>query len=1049
MTTPKLSPQASTDFWGKDGLVPFVGQVEDVNDPKQSGRVRVRCVGWHTKDKKELPTENLPWSHVGMPTTHAMQARIGGKHGLLNGCWVMGIFLDGQEAQKPFIMNTFNFVANSTDEDNKVETQGEDGTDQEGDIAFRNTMISPQTQEGNYALRMTDENAKGYGGKTDKAGNYLTSDADNPCHGKKASQSKASKEIMDGQQTKYTPTAHNANTRQADSMCGDVPHAVTDIQMKIQETLAVAQSRFTYGDIVWDNFSGNYIDLNGVFAQLTFMICNSMKGNLNSKKALANERFRSIHSTIIGPGGFTLAREWSITEVKDITASDTSDIFNAMYQMIIDALCPLIMSMLQGINNHDNGNQPPDSPEIIGANPITNIENGSSVCIASTVVDNVNTLSDQWIELALELSNEAAENQAFNMGSLGAIFNIISSASGILKFLIQQHYTGKRAFHNITGDASQDLLTKSKKCRMDRIYNTEMGAMSSLMGLVDALSGESSGSNTGGGSGSGSSNNNNFADRLELVGFGGLAADSFTGETRTEVCEGATTPVEPDPGPDPEPGPTPTPTPGPGPTPTPTPGPGPGPTPTPGPGPTPTPTPPGPGPGPNPGPGPGPGPVPCGPDGACPEGYTCVDGTCVPGTPCGPGGTCPAGYVCVDGICLPEKPISCNENNDCPSGYVCVGGVCVPEDAEILDPGTSTKDLWVTCCGDVSGPDVTYVSSGGNRARAGNCFVTATSSLDAGGLMVTAGGEGGIPVTIKGIPVVAGGVGGTPVYAGRNRLATSYGVGVSVGATGGIPVKCGASTAEVANRIIVVDTASQRSNVLTKPAGSGASVIGVPLPSADPVCARNFVQGTPNQAVIIRPGEKYFFNNRRNGRLVYPSIFIPEYQGAPVPVVDPVSGELVAVLTNCAAWSANKPNPAISVIPDNNSIGITTNDPRYDITIGGFYIGNTGFDYRNPMMVINDRDAGGTNGEVELITREGRIVDYSIINSGTGFRRIPEIEIKEKFPDVNGSVSGGYGARIYPIMNVVNKYDPNQPSKVDLPPVQYIFCPGNEQRNLY
>lgn len=1048
MTTPKLSPQANSDFWGKDGIVAFVGQVEDVNDPKQSGRVKVRCVGWHTKDKKDLPTENLPWAHVGMPSTHAMQARIGGKHGLLNGCWVMGIFLDGQNAQKPFIMNTFNFVANSTDSDNKVETQGKDGKDEDSDIAFRNTMISPQTQEGNYALRMKDETAKGFGGKTDKAGNYLTTDADHECYGSKASQSKASEEIMYGQQTKYTPTAHNANTRQADSVCGDVPHATQDIQMKVQEMMSVAKSRFTYGDIVWDNFSGNYIDLNGVFAQLTFMICNSAKGNMNSKKALANEQFRSIHSLMIGPGGYTMTREWSITEAKDIAASDQGDLFNAMFQMLIDGLCPLIMGMIQGINNNDNGNQPPDSPEIIGANPITNIENGSSTCIASTIVDNLNTLSDQWIELALELSNEAAESQSFNMSSLGAIFNVISSASGILQFLIQQHYAGKRAFHNIAGDASQDVITKSNKCRMDRIYNTEMGAMSSLMGLIDALSGEISG---GGGSNGGSSNNSSFADRLENVGFGGLAADSVSGETRTEVCEDATTPVVPDPGPGPGPGPgDPDDPDDPGPTPpgTPTPTPVPGPSPSPGPTPGPTPTP-GPGPGPNPGPGPGPGPILCGPDGACPDGYTCVDGTCVPGTPCGPGGTCPSGFICVDGICVPEKPISCNENNDCPSGYICVGGVCVPEDADILDPGTSAKDLWVTCCGDTSGSDITYVSSGGKRARAGNCFVTATTSLDSDGLMVTAGGEGGIPVTINGVPVVAGGIGGTPVYAGQNRLATSYGVGVSVGAVGGIPLKCGAATSEVSNRIIVIDISSQSSNILTKPSGSGASIIGVPLPSADPVCARNFVQGTPNQAVIIRPGRKYFFNNRRNGKLVYPSIFIPEYQGAPVPVVDPVSGELVCVLTNCASWSANKPNPAISVIPDNNNIGISTNDPRYDITIGGFYIGNTGFDYRDPVLTIYDRDAGGTNGEVELITRQGRIVDYSIINSGTGFRRIPEIEIKEKYPDSNGSVSGGYGAKIYPIMNVVNRYDPTQPSKIDLPPVQFIHCPGKEQRNLF
>ena len=40
------------DFFGKDGFTPFIGQVEDVNDPLMSGRVKVRCVGWHPKDRK-------------------------------------------------------------------------------------------------------------------------------------------------------------------------------------------------------------------------------------------------------------------------------------------------------------------------------------------------------------------------------------------------------------------------------------------------------------------------------------------------------------------------------------------------------------------------------------------------------------------------------------------------------------------------------------------------------------------------------------------------------------------------------------------------------------------------------------------------------------------------------------------------------------------------------------------------------------------------------------------------------------------------------------
>ena len=107
------SPLADPGFFGKDDFVPFIAQVEDVNDPKQSGRVKVRCVGWHPKDKADLATKDLPWARVGMPTTHAQIGRVGGKHGLLPGSMVMGFFMDGHDAQKPFILSSFNATSNA------------------------------------------------------------------------------------------------------------------------------------------------------------------------------------------------------------------------------------------------------------------------------------------------------------------------------------------------------------------------------------------------------------------------------------------------------------------------------------------------------------------------------------------------------------------------------------------------------------------------------------------------------------------------------------------------------------------------------------------------------------------------------------------------------------------------------------------------------------------------------------------------------------------------------------------------------------------------
>ena len=48
-------------------MIWFTGVVEDIQDPEQLGRVRVRCYGYHTENKVDLPTEALPWAYPLLP----------------------------------------------------------------------------------------------------------------------------------------------------------------------------------------------------------------------------------------------------------------------------------------------------------------------------------------------------------------------------------------------------------------------------------------------------------------------------------------------------------------------------------------------------------------------------------------------------------------------------------------------------------------------------------------------------------------------------------------------------------------------------------------------------------------------------------------------------------------------------------------------------------------------------------------------------------------------------------------------------------------------
>ena len=96
-----------SEFMGKNGFQWFVGVVEDRQDPQTLGRLRVRCLGYHTDDLVKLPTADLPWAHVMNPITSATVSGLGQTPlGAVEGTWVVGFFQDGSDAQQPIIIGT-------------------------------------------------------------------------------------------------------------------------------------------------------------------------------------------------------------------------------------------------------------------------------------------------------------------------------------------------------------------------------------------------------------------------------------------------------------------------------------------------------------------------------------------------------------------------------------------------------------------------------------------------------------------------------------------------------------------------------------------------------------------------------------------------------------------------------------------------------------------------------------------------------------------------------------------------------------------------------
>lgn len=109
----------TTYAMGEEGFRWFFGRVEDRDDPKKIGRVRVRIYNVHPfktsgePDIVSVPTAHLPWA---MPINSIMSAGIISASlkdgvgisptGIMVGTTVFGFFADGNECQMPIVLGT-------------------------------------------------------------------------------------------------------------------------------------------------------------------------------------------------------------------------------------------------------------------------------------------------------------------------------------------------------------------------------------------------------------------------------------------------------------------------------------------------------------------------------------------------------------------------------------------------------------------------------------------------------------------------------------------------------------------------------------------------------------------------------------------------------------------------------------------------------------------------------------------------------------------------------------------------------------------------------
>jgi len=96
------------NFLGKDGFVWFIGVIENRADPLGMGRCKIRIFGWHTSNKINLPTQDLPWAQPMYPLNNskAFSAPQLGE-------WIVGFFTDGMSGQSPIMMGVLPGLENN------------------------------------------------------------------------------------------------------------------------------------------------------------------------------------------------------------------------------------------------------------------------------------------------------------------------------------------------------------------------------------------------------------------------------------------------------------------------------------------------------------------------------------------------------------------------------------------------------------------------------------------------------------------------------------------------------------------------------------------------------------------------------------------------------------------------------------------------------------------------------------------------------------------------------------------------------------------------
>lgn len=321
------SPTLESNYWfGAQGNRLWVGQIEgdgaktitgdECVDYQESNRVKVRIMGYHTRSRSQLKPQDLPWASIMMPTTETITRHSAGTvHGLENGMWVLGTFMDGESAQQPLVMGSIGIV------DKRQQTY----TDRISEVGLSNDFEARRPEQ----VKGMREGSGGHG-QANRGGNTGTVSA------------------ADQQQDK--------NERQtftvSNGKCG--PRPESDFAKILNDLFQFTGDNERIGSVFVNKLNGNIYQKASLITTYTSRLAAASANILGDiKQLILNEFKKYFQEYIITPITTALALSPTKSSLSIWAANEAADvfieIFKCIFKTILEEILNLLLDIVTGI----------------------------------------------------------------------------------------------------------------------------------------------------------------------------------------------------------------------------------------------------------------------------------------------------------------------------------------------------------------------------------------------------------------------------------------------------------------------------------------------------------------------------------------------------------------------------------------------------------------------------------------------------------------------------------------------------------------------------